>query len=236
MPEKQFKTPKIVHPGSGRPFWLYLFAGLAVAALTWFAYQHGQRQAGFFQDRSSMRQAALSQQVEELQAELEKQRERAARFERASQIDRLAAEQVRGDLKTLQQERSELVKKVAFLNSLVSGEMTMLQVSKVELSKQEQQNAYTFSFLVSKRAKGDERVSGQVRLQVAGKLKGEDTVLEPQKMGLGKAMKMGFRHFQKFEGKLQLPEGFIPRELVVVGEPKGKKFKSFEHRTEWKLS
>jgi len=236
MPEKHFQTPKIVHPSGARSTLLYILAGLGAALLAWFAYQYGLRQAGFLQGRSATEKATLSERAEELEAELEKQRERAARFERASQIDRLAAEQVREELKALQQERSELTKKVAFLNSLVSGEMTMLQVSKVELSQQDQENAFRFSFLVSKRAKGDERVSGQVRLQVAGKLEGKETMLNPQKIGLDKTMKMGFRHFQKFEGKLQLPDGFVPSELVVVGEPKGKKFKSFEHRTRWKLS
>ena len=46
-------------------------------------------------------------------------------------------------------------------------------------------------------------------------------------------MKMGFRHFQKFEGSLELPEGFVPSELVVLGEPANKNFKSFEHRAHW---
>ncbi len=233
MSHKHFQTPKIVHPGEGRSrlFWLLPLALVATPA--WFAYQYGLQRSGYLPGYVEIGEGGIVQRVQELQAEVDRQRELAARFERASQIDRLAAEQVREELMMLQKERADLLKKVALLDSLVSGEMTALQVSQIELTREGEGSRYRFSFLVSKRAKGDEKVRGKVRLAVSGELKGEQSTLSSKKLGIPEGMKMGFRHFQKFEGSLELPEGFVPSELVVLGEPANKNFKSFEHRAQW---
>jgi len=234
MSHKHFQTPKITHPGERRSPLLWLLVLLALVVVpAWFAYQFGLQQSGSYGQPGAAGQGGISQRMRALQDELGRQRELAARFERASQIDRLAADEVREELTILQKERADLLKKVALLDSLVSGEVTALQVSQVELSQEGEGSSYRFSFLVSKRAKGDEKVRGRVRLAVAGEIGGEQSTLSATKLGMPEGMKMGFRHFQKFEGSLQLPEGFVPSELVVLGEPVNKNFKSFEHRVQW---
>lgn len=235
MPEKHFQTPKIIEPGERHPLLLLLLVLSLMAMVGWYAYDFGQRRAGYFAHESEAQKVQLKQQLKSLGEECDKQRELAARYQRASQIDRLAAEQVREEMKTLQQERSDLRKKVAFLDSLISGEMAALQVSQVKLERRGDGNTYGFSFMISKRAKDDVRVTGKVGLKVSGKLQGKQTTLTPEKLGLNDVLKMGFRHFQKFEGTLKLPDGFDPGELIVVGQPEGKKIKRFEQRIKWQL-
>lgn len=235
MPEKHFQTPKIIEPGERHPLLLLLLVLSLMAMVGWYAYDFGQRRGGYFAHKSEAQKVQLKQQLKSLGEECDKQRELAARYQRASQIDRLAAEQVREEMKTLQQERSDLRKKVAFLDSLISGEVAALQVSQVELERRGDGNTYGFSFMISKRAKDDVRVTGKVDLKVSGKLQGKQTTLTPEKLGLNDVLKMGFRHFQKFEGTLKLPDGFDPGELIVVGQPEGKKIKRFEQRIKWQL-
>lgn len=235
MPHKHFQTPRIVEPGGQRPVVLLLLVLSLTAVVGWYSYDYGQRQGGYSSKQSEAEKAQLERRLESLGEECDKQRELAARYQRASQIDSLAAEQVREEMKALQQERSDLRKKVAFLNSLVSGEMAALQVSQVELGRKGDGNTYQFSFMVSKRAKDDAKVTGKIDLQISGKLKGKKTTLTPEKLGLGEALKMGFKHFQKFEGTLKLPDGFVPNELIVVGQPRSKKFKRFEQRVKWQV-
>jgi hypothetical protein len=235
MRDNPFQTPRIVQSSDGRPWVLVLLVLSLIAVVGWSAFEYGRRQAGYFSERSEVQREELERRLSELGNNCDQQRELAARYERASQIDRLAAEQVREDMMGLQQERADLRKKVAFLQSLISGEVTVLQVSEVELVRNGESNAYRFSFMVSKRAKGDEKVSGDVELAVAGKMGGKAATLKADKLGLDKSLKMGFKHFQKFEGVLQLPEDFVPTELVVTGQPDGKKFKDFEQRIKWPL-
>ena len=57
-----------------------------------------------------------------------------------------------------------------------------------------------------------------------------------EELGLEKGgLSMGFMHFQKFEGELKLPVGFIPKELRVQVKPKGKQFKAFEDTFKWQV-
>lgn len=236
MSGSNFEAPRIVHPNRGRSLFWTVLVLLLIGAAGWLGYQAGAHNAGFSLGRTVSSQADLEQRLQELQREHESLRAEAARYQRASQIDRLAAEQVRGELRALQEERSALTKKVTFLNSLISGEVSALQVSKVKLSSRgEEQEAVQFAFLVSKRAKDDEKVVGRVKVRVAGKLAGKAATLKGKQLGLNGSIKMGFRHFQKVEGELRLPEGFVPAELVVIVEPDGAKFKQFEQRVKWKL-
>ena len=231
MPGQAFKTPKIVQPSGRGP----LFVLLLLVAAAWFAYHYGQRGAGYLAEESGAHTRELEQRLQTLDAECEQQRELAARYQRARQIDRAAVEQVQQELTALQQERADLQQRVAFLQSLISGKVTRLQVSQLELAREGKSNTYRFSFLVSKRDKGDAKISGKVELALAGKMKGKDHLLKAKELGLAEPLKMGFKHFQKIEGKLILPEGFEPRELVISARPSGRKFKPVEQRLKWQL-
>lgn len=232
MPKKSFKTPKIVSPGR-RPVWPWILGLALLAATAWLAYDYGRRNAGYFVEASDRQIDTLEQRIAALEKECDEQRELAARYQRASQIDKAAAQAVQETIKNLEAERAELRQKVAVLNSLISGKVTALEVSKVKLVQKGQSNEYTLEFIVSKRDKGGERVTGQLQLQVVGRQDGKKKVLGDEQLGLDQPFKMGFKHFQRFAGELKLPKGFAPDEIVIKGKPAGKKFKNFEQRLKW---
>ncbi len=233
MPSGPIKTPKIVQPGR-RPLLPWLLGLALLAGVAWLAYDRGRQNAGYFAEASQARIAALEQRVGELQQSLANERELAARYQRASQIDKAAVATVRQELGRLQSERAELRKRIAFLESLISGKVTALEVSEAKLAPKEgKTRQFAFSFLVSKRDKGNDRVTGRIRLAVEGERDGKKVTLEEDKLGLKDPIKMGFKHYQRFEGVLTLPEGVRPRALVVKGRPEGKRFKPFERRIEW---
>ncbi len=235
MSRKTFKTPKIVSPGR-RPVWPWVVVLALVAGTGWFAYDYGRRNAGYFADASDRQVRVLEQRISTLEKECKQQRELAARFQRASQIDRAAAQAVQATIKDLEAERAELRQKVAVLNTLISGKVTALEVSKVKLARNGQSNEYAVEFIISKRDKGGERVTGQLELRVAGHQGGKEAVLKDTQLGLEEPFKMGFKHFQRFEGKLKLPKGFTPGQIVIKGKPAGKKFKKFEKRLKWSVA
>lgn len=224
MSQRQFKTPRIVQTERPR-FWFWL---IALTGVVWFAYLQGLQHASYFASTSGTEVMALRVRIDELQEECDRQRELAARYQRAVQIDRAAAEEVRESLRVAQEEQAKLRKQVTFLNSLISGKVTALDVSEVKLVRRGESSKYAFSFLVSKRGKGGERVGGRLELMLSGLLDGKVVVFDENRLDIAEGLKMGFKHFQHFHGKLKLPVGFIPRELVIKGYPYGKKFKPFE--------
>lgn len=232
MARNAFKTPKIVSPGR-RPVWPWILGLVVVTAAAWLAYDQGRRSAGYFAEASNRRIESLTQRVAILEQECAEQRTLAARYQRASQIDRAAVQAVQQTVKDLQAERAKLRQKVAVLNSLLSGKVTALEVSEVKLAQKGKSNEYGLEFIVSKRDKGGERITGQLFLQVVGRQDGKKKILEYKQLGMDGPFKMGFKHFQRFAGELKLPKGFVPDEIVIKGNPSGKKFKRFEQRLKW---
>ena len=233
----KFHTPQIVQPGNRRFLWVWALVLAAVAVLGWKMFEFGQERAGFNAAARDTQVELLEERIAALQVELDQARAAAAKFERASQIDQSAVATVQAELKALQDERSALRQEVEFLKSLVSGDITALQLSDLTLGKTEDGAGYAFAFTLSKRAKDRDRVQGVLELAVLGQLKGESATLDSKALGIdSKDLKMGFNHFQEFQGQLQLPVGFIPKELQVEVKPKGKKFKPFEQSFEWRVN
>jgi len=235
----RFQTPEIVQPGSRRFLWVWVLLLAAVAVLAWKMFEFGRASAGFDSAARDTQVELLEERIAALQAERDQLRAAAAKFERASQIDQSAVASVQAQLKALQDERSALRQEVEFLKSLVSGDITALQLSDLSLRKEDGDEGagYRFAFTISKRAKDDDRVQGTVSVLLSGQLQGEAKTLDSKALGIdAKDLRMGFNHFQKFAGALRLPVGFIPRELQVAVKPKGKKFKAFEQTFEWRVN
>ena len=96
-------TPRIVQPGerSWLWLWMWLLVLVALAAWTWQVFEFGRQQAGFSVGQRDAMEAELMQRIEELAAERDALRSDAARFERAGQIDRAAADGVQAEVKAL---------------------------------------------------------------------------------------------------------------------------------------
>ncbi|MCB1785258.1 MAG: hypothetical protein KDJ33_03335 [Gammaproteobacteria bacterium] len=233
-------SPRIVQPGEGgvRP-WLWIAFLIALGAWSWQVFQFGQQRAGFDVGRRDAAEDRLRERVAELQEENDVLRAAAARFERAGQIDRAAVDKVKAEVKALQDERAELKRKVAFLNTLVSGgdkkALILDDYRLVEVGERE----YRFEITVSKPADEDQdTVSGQVSIRVKGTLAGVDKTLEMDALTDGKRSNFGirFKSFQKLKTELQLPGDFTPATVEVAVRPDGKAFKSFDQAYSWAVS
>lgn len=232
-------TPRIVQPGEGgiRP-WLWLLLLVALAAWSWQVFEFGRQRAGFDASQRDQRESGLQKRILELEAERDALRASAAKFERAGQIDRAAAEGVQSDVRSLQTERAELKREVALLKSLVAGaENSMLVLSEFSLRRLDDRK-YRFEAMLSKNTDDDEAVSGQVIVNIGGELEGEDAMFGLKELTGGKRTHIGirFKSFQKLRTDLRLPEGFDPTSIEVTVRPDGKKFKSFEQTYDWRPS
>jgi len=233
----QVITPRIVQPGEGgvRP-WLWVLFLVALAAWSWQVFEFGRQRAGFDVNRHNARAAGLEERIVELEAERDALRSSAARFERAGQIDRAAAEGVQSEVRSLQDERAELKREVALLKSLVAGgEKSVLVLSEFSLRHTGERN-FRFEAMLSKGTDDEATVSGQVAITVSGERDGEDAMVDLNNLTGGKRTNIGirFKNFQKLKADLSIPKGFDPASIQVTVNPDGKKFKSFEQTYDWK--
>ena len=230
-------TPRIVQPGEGggRP-WLWLLFLLGLAVWTWQVFEFGRQRAGFDVGHWDEQERSMQQRIEQLEEERDELRAAAARFERAGQIDRAAAEGVQAEVKALQGERAELKREVALLESLVSGSKDTLMLSDFSLSAIDELN-FQFAVTLSKRTESEDTISGQATVELSGELAGERHILGMNQLTDGRRSNIGirFKSFQKLKADLRLPEGFEPDSLKVLVTPDGENFKSFEQVYDWKV-
>lgn len=178
----------------------------------------------------------MEERIVQLEKERDEYRLKAAQYERASQIDQNVVATVQTDLKALQAERAELRQQVEFLKSLVSGDITSLQLIDFKIQKAAQKNTYGYTLKISKRAKGQDKVQGRLVFNVLGKQGGKAKTLVEDDLKLsGSSMGMGFQNFQNYKGSFKLPDGFQPESFKVKVEPSGDKFKKFEKSFPWDL-
>lgn len=231
-------TPRIVQPDEDRPRpWLWLLVLIALGAWSWQVFEFGRQGAGPGVGARDPVEAGLRERIALLEQERDALRGAVARFERDGQVDRAATDEVRSEVKALQDERAELRREVAFLKSLVAGGDRKLVLNDHSLTEIGERT-YRFEVTIAKRTDDQETVSGQVVIAVKGELEGEAQTLEMDGLTDGKRSNIGmrFKSFQKLKAELQLPEGFEPASLEVVVRPDGKDFKSFEQAYDWRLS
>ena len=244
-------TPRIVQPGGrgvGRP-WLWALLLVGFAAWTWQVYEFGRQSGGvhtLLRDRAESRQQArLNTLVEERDA----LRAEAARHERAAQIDRAAVEQVRTEVRQLQDERAELKREVAFLRTMlpaaagvsgagaapVAAEAAELVLQDLKLEPAGER-AYRLEITVAKREDDDRTMVGQAVLSVSGSTGDDRVVLDMKTLTKGKRDNIGlrFRNFQRLKTDIELPEDFAPATIDVAVKPDGKAFKPLQQAYDWK--
>ncbi|MGB5637867.1 MAG: DUF6776 family protein [Sedimenticolaceae bacterium] len=230
-------TPRIVQPGEGGGrTWLWLLLLIALGAWSWQVFEFGRQRAGFDVGQGNRMEADLQERIAELEEERDALRASAARFERAGQIDRAAADGVQSEIRALQDERAELKREVALLKSLVSSGDQKLELGDFSLARLDELS-YRFEVTLSKRTNDQEVVSGEVTVGVEGQAGGEETFLGMPELTDGKRSNIGirFKSFQKLKTDLRLPKEFDPVSVVVTVKPEGKKFKSFEQAYDWKV-
>jgi hypothetical protein len=231
-------TPRIVQPRAYGATWLWAVFLVALSLWSWQVFLLGEHSGGLDAAQRDKVEASLQQRVDDLEKQKMALTAQAARFERAAQIDREAAEQVKGEVKSLQEERAALKREVAFLKALVSGEASEeLAFESPKLMLVDGRD-YRFEVTLSKRSEDAGTVSGRVVIKVVGNSDGVEKQLDMSALTDGKRTNIGikFKNYQKLKTDLKLPEGFDPSRIEVAVQPNGNVYKAFEQAFDWKVS
>ncbi len=124
----RYDTPRITQDSDWRikVLWALFLPVLALAIALFFYYGEGAEDLQSIAEESAQvsQIQALEKERLALEAERETLRKRVALLERSSQIDREAALQLSGELKSEQEERLKLVNELALLKRIVSSSVT----------------------------------------------------------------------------------------------------------------
>lgn len=210
---------------SHRPLRSRVVTGVLLVVLClggWGLFEFGRVQGGYNRIQASARINDFEDKVAALEAENDALRAQVALLETSRQVDKEAYQQVEASLSDLQAQIQAQREELVFYRGIVSPEdgRSGLQVQELQIIQGESERSYRLGLVLIRAIKHDRRVDGVVNLTVEGELNGTPVSLGLSELGADNVpLQFNFRYFQDFEREVVLPEGFVPRKVVVDVTP-----------------
>jgi hypothetical protein len=169
-------------------------------------------------DLVSKENAAKTSQVDELQQKI-------ANLRLATEVDRKANEEIRAEVVSLKTQLAELEQDNSFYRSLMRpapGDKGLV-VDAPAIAVTDAPGQYKYNLVIKQIVTKHRQVKGYLLFDLIGNQNGESKSLalkDVSKKYGAERIKLSFKYFQRIEGLMDLPEGFIPEriELKVVTE------------------
>lgn len=165
-------------------------------------------------------QAALAEHRQRL-SEVE---QRLANVERAEQIARLGNENVQQTLAAKDAELAEVRRELTLYKRLVGPQAERQPLSVQELSLSEDEAGFAFSAVLTQTQDVRRGSEGRLTLSVEGQRNGLPERLPWSKLvpaAAAEGLAYDFRYFQRVDGRIMLPDGFLPHTIHVQLRGKG---------------
>jgi outer membrane murein-binding lipoprotein Lpp len=197
--------------------------GLA-GAVALCAYDFGRRFAGFAPGMTTEQMATIREQFQKLSAERDQYSTTVNAADSQINIERAAQKQLSAQVKTLEAENTRLKEDLAFFESLLPADTgpggVAIRRLKAEINGP---NQIRYRLLVMQKGKGERDFVGNLQFVVTVVQNGksammifpESTSSDPNKY------KLGFKHYQRVEGVLTLPEGALIKSVQARVLEKG---------------
>lgn len=213
---------------------------LLLTAVLCFAagYYRGIRQNWHMVEQRSAMRADIAQ----LQLQLKQQQEDTAIHRHGSELERQASERVRKENIALQDRVSELEEAVAFYKGIMApeGNEKGLRIERFELSRTANKKRFKYKVVMTQVADNGNYIKGSVKMNLLGTRQGSRVSIPFDSVAKDWAGSDGapfnFRFFQDVGGELVVPDEFVPEQVEVIAQSKGRKAVRLERRFEWKLN
>ncbi len=223
-----------MEPGSRRilvyrPAYVWLALALLVVLLAgagYLLFRQGMAYAGGELEDLYRERRQLQQQLADVQAHNAALQQQLAILERSSEIDRRASLEVRNDFARLQDKMQALRKELSFYRGIVSPAdgKAGLRIQRLDLKPGTPSGRYSYNLMLTQVKGNDKYAQGRVEIEVEGVQDGADKVLALDTLAVGekRALTFKFRYFQDFDGEIEIPAGFVPRQLTVRARTRGR--------------
>ena len=212
--------------------------GALIVGAVYLTYEFGRIQAGYnIVDIAAERQD-YENLIDELENDIIGLNEQIALLETHGDIDQEAYREVDASLTELQSKIQEQQDAIAFYRGIVSPAdgKAGLRVQDFRLTRGRAEREYTIRLVLVQAMKHDRKVSGDVKLSIAGEMNGVEASYDYAQLLPAEAEKgwaFSFRYFQDFDRPVILPDGFTPERIIVQVESKTRSIASIEESFSW---
>jgi len=186
-----------------------LIVGLGGAMAMW-TYDLGRSLTGFEPKASKEKIQSLQKQVEDLSAERDKLAVSANTVESQMNIDRAMQKQLADQIKTLTADNLKLKDDLAFFESLMPSATGPEGITVQRLTADmASPNQLRYRILVMQGGKGTRDFVGELQFGMTLVQAGKSVMMQfpDPKAGDAAKLKLSFKHYQRLEGMISLPDG-----------------------------
>lgn len=198
-------------------------------------YQGIREKLHVFKEHLALRasNSQLGKQIQELQ-------EKAAIHKHGSELERQASERVRKDNIQLQNKVAELQEVVTFYKSIMAPKHNHkgLRIESIHVSSTVNIRRFKYRLVMTQVADNSSYINGKLELNLLGVKEGLKQAIpfsDLSKEHGSKSVVFKFRYFQNFEGEVVVPNDFVPEQIEVIAQSKGRKATRLEKRFDWMI-
>lgn len=211
---------------------------VALAAFSWLTYQYGKNEGLALKIEVVEEKERVSQQLTESQRLIESMRQQIADLQVGGEIDDKANEEVRLSIESLQEEIAQLNEEINFYKGVMvpNAADKGLRIERLDVSSNVP-GRVKYSLLLTQVVDKHDYVQGGVQISVLGQEAGLEKRFNLSELDEEKddSVRFRFRYFQNINGELIVPEGFEPREVMIIAQSSGANAQRLEKTFDWPL-
>ena len=228
-------------------FIVFIFA---MAIFGWLTYEFGNNQGLELKVEVVREKDLISKELGEARGLINEMRQEIADLTVGGEIDNKANEEVRQTIQNQQNLLAAQSEEISFYKGVMLPNVAGkgLRIEQLTLSSNAP-GRVKYSLLLTQIVDKHDYVQGGVQISLLGRnesrnesrndgqVDGQEETFQLSELDLDKteAIKFRFRYFQNIVGEVQLPEGFIPRKVVVVVQSSGTNAQRLEKKFDWLL-
>jgi len=218
---------------------LTFMAFLAVLGLFyWLIFEHGKKQGMALKVEWINEKSLIREELIRANGMIDKMRQEIAVLKVSGVIDGKANEEVRQTIESLQELNAELNEEVRFYKGVMAPNFAKkgLRIEKLDITA-DSERSVKYSLLLTQVVDEHAWLQGEVKISVRGQDGAEEKNLVLSELDTEKsdAVRFRFRYFQNINGRMVLPDGFEPREVMIVAQASGGK-QQLKKDFNWPLS
>jgi len=153
--------------------------------------------------------------------------ERIVMLEKTAQVERQTIENLQKDIIEQQNGIYKLRKELEFYQGIMTstGESRGLKIQGLRIEKTSQPRSYYFKLILTHVSKSDKVITGNLSILLEGIQGDTARTIDIQELTLTESLSLSFKFgsFERIEGSIMLPEGFVVHRLIVRARPEGKR-------------
>jgi len=153
--------------------------------------------------------------------------DRIIMLERTAQLDRQTIENLQGGMIKQQDEVYTLKKELEFYQGIMAaaGEFRGLSIQGLRIEATSQPRSYYFKLILTHVSKSDKMAAGRLSILLEGVQDDTPRTIDIRELTLSRSLSLVFKFssFERIEGSIMLPDGFVAHRVIVRARQEGKK-------------